>query len=121
MESQLGGRTRAHQLRNLTEVHHVLSEVVERLDQGSMQVNMPRGQSAPQIQRPLSCGSETRSFQSQLYNAVRQQTRRRSCKKRKIAMWNHDIICLARNDQDKPPSPMERAKLMLGLKKIDLF
>ena len=64
MESQLGGRTRAHQLRNLTEVHHVLSEVVERLDQGSMQVNMPRAQSAPQIQQPLSRGSQTRSFQS---------------------------------------------------------
>ena len=39
-------------------------------------------------------------------------------------MWNHDFICLARNDQDTPPSPMERAKLMqagLGLKKLTFF
>lgn len=32
-------------------------------------------------------------------------------KKMKSSMWCHDFICLARPDQDKTPSPLERSRL----------
>ena len=49
---------------------------------------------------------------------------KRSQKKVKLSMWEHEFICLAEIGQTVPPSPMEKAELInagLGPKKISLF
>ncbi len=37
--------------------------------------------------------------------------RGRETKKKRVALWSHDFICLAQTDQDKTPSAIERSKL----------
>ena len=36
----------------------------------------------------------------------------RKSKKKRVAMWNHDFICLARVDQERTPTSIERSKLI---------
>ena len=55
------------------------------------------------------------SFLAQNYKRSRKNPPVLKCKKKKLSYWQHDFICLDKTGQDKPPSPIEKAELVMHL------
>ena len=51
-----------------------------------------------------------------LFNFGRKRSTRASTsgksKKKRLVTWNHDFVCVARTDQEKTPTALERSKLI---------
>lgn len=50
--------------------------------------------------------------------------RSKKTKKKRLIMWEHEFICLAKIGEESPPTPMEKAELIragLGPRKLSLF
>ena len=78
--------------------------------------NHPTSSAPPRVHRP--------PWMQERHNVFGSRKRGKKSKKVRIAMWEHEFICLAKCGQKIPPSPMEKAELInagLGPRKLSLL
>lgn len=118
----------------IREAFRLLAEAVDRMEETHQSENGGLSGLGRAVSQPRACSSRgpvhepTRtSLTSTPFNERRALFRpspsRPPKKRKKLSIWYHDFVCLARTDQDAPPSSSEKAGLMqagLGLKTLGL-